>query len=287
MAGGVRIRVVSPALFAAFLVAGCTGATTYYSAEDAPVTVRNGTVDPRLAATRALGGPLSPIVRNLAAPYGQLQFARGLEAYLARTLRPLDIVLVRSRPALTRELFPSHFTHAVVWLGTPEQLRAYDGLQLPRKYRGAIAAGKTVYESAGDAVRLAGIDQILNTDEIIILRPTGLSPKRAKAKYAGLLSKLGTPFDYNFDYADKSRLTCMEVVADVFPELGIPVRYSTGRFAIIPDDIVRRAISPGSGLGFVAYLKPQGPESFAVFGIGEASEALSEPSAKPALATIY
>jgi hypothetical protein len=144
-----------------------------------------------------------------------------------------------------------------------------------------------VFEAAGDEVRLRGIDQILNTDEFVILRPAALGPARARAKYAALLSHLGTPFDYNFDYADTSRLTCMETVASAFPEFGIPVRYTSGRYAIIPDDIVRRALVPGSGLNFVAHILPQGISGYSVGGSATAAAMLSEARPKPVLAKFY
>ncbi len=188
---------------------------------------------------------------------------------------------MRSRPALTRAIFPSHFTHSIVWLGTPQQLRANGGLRIAGKRGADILAGDTAYESAGDEVRLRGIGQILNTDEIVILRPASLGPARAQAKYRALLSKLGTPFDYNFDYADTSRLTCMEAVADAFPEFDIPVRYTAGRYAIIPDDIVRQALIPGSGLRLVEYISARGADGYTLGGADEAAPMLSEAKPKP------
>jgi len=271
----------------ALVIAGCTGASSYFDASDAPDTVANGSVDPRLALTRAVGGPLAPFVRNMAAPYGLLHYAAGLEAHLRATLRPLDIILVRSRSALTRAFFPSYFTHSIVWLGTPEEMRANGGLRVAGVHAASILAGNTVYESAGDAVRLRDISEVLNTDEILILRPQGLNQARARAKYLDLLNKIGTPFDYNFDHFDKLRLTCMEAIADAFPEFEIPVRYTTGRYAIIPDDIVHRALSPGSGLVLVEYLRSSGSNTFAIHDQKAAAAVLSEPRAKPQLTTIY
>jgi hypothetical protein len=272
---------------AALVVAGCTGASSYFDASDAPDTVANGSVDPRLALTRAVGGPLAPIVRNMAAPYGGLRFANGLEDYLRETLRPFDIVMVRSRPALTRAIFPSYFTHSLVWLGTPEEMRANGGLQVAGKHAKRIQAGKTVFEAAGDEVRLSEIGEILNTDEIAILRPQALGRKRSLGKYRGLLSKVGMPFDYNFDFLDKSRLTCMETVAEIFPEFGVPVRYTAGRYAVIPDDLVRRALAPGSGLTVVAHIQSNAGASYAIRSPSAVAQLLSQPQAKPRLATVY
>lgn len=281
---GVRTAAAAAVLASALALSGCAG-KAYYLMADAPEAIKQGALDPRLAVTQRFGAAFSPVVRNIAAPYGRLRFAPGLEAHLVATLQPLDIVLVRSRPALTRVAFPSHFTHAAVWLGQPRQIAAHGGYSIAsvRQRQGDLEAGRTVFESADDFVHLSGIEKILNTDEIAILRPA----RRGAGKYAALFSDLDKPFDYNFDYSDKTRLTCMEAVAEAFPELGIPVRYTTGRYAIVPDDIVRRALTPGSGLAFVEYIRGQDANGFERLGRHAAAASLSAPKPRPKHASIY
>ncbi|MEZ5870777.1 MAG: YiiX/YebB-like N1pC/P60 family cysteine hydrolase [Nitratireductor sp.] len=264
-------------------LSACQTLSKYYLASDAPEPVKAGSVDPRLDLTRKLGAQLSPVIRKMAAPYGRLHHATGFEQELRSILRPLDILIVRSRPALTRLAFPSHFTHAEVWLGTPEQMRALGAFLIPSvaKHRGEIMAGKSVLEAANDDVHLSGFDQISNTDEVVVLRPVGLTQVDARYKFSALFKQLGEPFDYNFDYSDTSRLTCMEVVKAAYPELGIPVRYTAGRYAVIPDDIVRRGLTPGSGLRFVAYFSGKGFDGYQVRGADAVAAMISQPAPKP------
>ena len=270
-------------------LSACQTLSKYYLASDAPEPVKAGMVDPRLELTRKLGAQLSPVIRNMAAPFGRLHYAKGFEAELRSILQPLDILIVRSRPAVTRIAFPSHFTHAEVWLGTEAQMQALGAFSLPgvREYRAEIRAGKTVYEAANDDVHLSGFDQISNTDEVVVLRPSGMSAAKARRKYAALFNQIGMPFDYNFDYSDTSRLTCMEAVANAFPELRIPVRYTTGRYAIIPDDIVRRGLTPGSGLRVIAHFSGKGFDDHAVNDAGYVAGLISEPAPKPLYRASY
>ena len=243
-------------VFCALLVSGCAGGSKFYDYSDAPGFVQEGGLDPRLAVTKVFGAPLSPLVRNMAVPSGRLRRASGLKQELLETLRPLDIVLVRSRPAVTRLAIPSHFTHATLWLGKPSEIEAAGLLDYPevRDHRDDILAGKIVFEAAGSDVHLSGIRELTNTDEIVILRPKGLTRSRIRRKFRSLFGHLGMPFDYNFDYKDKSRLTCMETIAAVFPEFKLPVRYTVGRYAIIPDDLVRMALRRRAGVNVVRHI---------------------------------
>jgi hypothetical protein len=274
--GSLRSIVVRlAALQLAVLLAGCGGG--YVDVTDAPASFGSGRTDPRLAVMQAFGRPLSPIVRNLALPHGKLLRFAEVEQALRDSARPLDIALIRSRPALTRALIPSHFTHAMIFLGTEEQLRANGLWSHPaiRPHQADIRAGYTILESSLDSVHLSPFSEMYDVDEVLLLlhRPAG----DAGADYAALFSRLGAEFDYTFDYEDTEKLTCAELIADVFPELRIPVRYSVGRLAIIPDDIARRALEGSRHLSPAIYIRADGRGRFVVGSAEEAAARLSQP----------
>ncbi|WP_127599027.1 YiiX/YebB-like N1pC/P60 family cysteine hydrolase [Nitratireductor alexandrii] len=279
MGSGCSTPARLAALMLTAVLAACAAARTYVAAEDAPAYAKDGYVDPRLALTRVIGAPLAPIVRNLRAPHGRLHGRAGLERFLRDALRPLDIVVIRSRPAATRLLIPGHFTHATVWLGTPAEMRALGAWSLSavRPYRERLRAGRPVFEAARDAVQLSPMREITDVDEIVILRPRPGGRGWAREKYAGLFTAIGRPFDYNFDWTDKARLTCAELVAGVFPEFELPVRYTQGRYAIVPDDIVRAATVPGSRLRIVRYVAPAAGDGFSASGGEAVLKLLSRP----------
>jgi hypothetical protein len=289
MGMGIRSLKSSLRLFAvavlAFALAGCATRKIYFAEEDAPAYAKAGQTGPLLALTQAIGGALSPVVRNLAAPHGELIYRKGLAEFVMSELRPLDIVLVRSRPALTRALITSHFTHAIVWLGTEAEMKRGGVLSLPEvePYRKAISEGRTALESAKDSVRLSPFTKIIDVDEIVILRVRDRGAARRRAKYAAMFKRLGAPFDYNFNLRDGARLTCAELVAEVFPEFGIPVRFARGRYAIIPDDIARVAAEGSPHLSVRRYIWPDGPESYAVGGRSDVRAVLTAPQPSASL----
>jgi len=282
-------RSVCLAITCGAVLAGCASGGKFYDYSDAPGYVQQGGIDPRLAVTKIFGRPLSPIVRNMALPSGRLRRAAGLKQELLDTLRPLDIVLVRSRPAITRLAIPSHFTHATLWLGKPSEIKAAGLLNIPsvRDHSADLMAGKTVFEAADSEVHLSRISELTNTDEIVILRPKGLTMSIIRKKFESLFGHLGTPFDYNFDYNDKSKLTCMETIAMVFPEMGLPVRYTIGRYAIIPDDIVRMALNGHAGVKIVQHVVSNGRKRHRIQGPETLSAKIKSPSKRPKHAIFF
>lgn len=258
---------------------GCSFGGHYFRETDAPLHIKNGETDPRLTLTQVIGRPASPVVRNMAWPFGRLYFARGLEGYLRETLQPMDILLIRSRPAVTWLTIPSHFTHAAVWLGNPTEAKILlaKGKATWEPYQAALDAGFTLFEAAGDTVRLAGLRNIINTNEIVILRPGKLFNENKSSRYAVLFGFLGKPFDYNFDYRDNTRLTCIETIHSVFPEFDLPVRYSSGRYVLIPDDLAHLAIPDDALIKPIAYILPEGEEDYRLADRNELKSVLSRP----------
>ena len=270
-------------LFLPFL-ASCTAINSYFEEGDAPQKLKEGRTGFRLALTRVLGRPLSQFVRITKAPYGKLSFAADLQEHLYRTLKPLDIVLVRSRPALTRFFIPSHFTHAVIWLGHPDQIIASGILNFPRvrKHRRVLLSGNVVFEAKGSKVQLSDSRALFNTNEIIILRPKLENILNYRKRVNHMFEYLGVEFDTNFDFNDESRLTCIEVIGKVFPQFELPIRYTTGRFALIPDDLARLALKDNPHIEFVEYIKSAPVKRFKKLPASDVHAVLTVPARKKA-----
>src|SRR5665811_231833 len=71
--------------------------------------------------------------------------------------------------------------------------------------------------------------------------------------FHGLSENLGMPFDTSFDVKDTSKLTCLELINSVYPQIDLPERYVLGRFAYIPDDLVRRTLEGKNRLRLVTH----------------------------------
>ena len=250
-------KIILP-LVLIFLVqlAGCAGKVAYYDQADAPDHIKKGILDPRLAVTQQLGEAFSPIVRNMRRPYGDLSRETEFKSAFLATIRPLDILAAKSSPGIVSGAIPSFFTHVAVWIGTKDQWVKYGMWNDPAfaKYQPYIEAGNVIIESSNDSVHLSDYYEGTHLlDEIVILRP----PKRRKSQMAaifkGLDGYLGTPFDTSFDVKDTSKLTCLELLNYVYPEINLLERYVQGRYAYIPDDLVRSAVENKSRLRFVTH----------------------------------
>ena len=270
------------ALSALPVLAGCGPA--YFAAEDAPEFIRKGGLDVRLVLTRAVGPPLASVLRQFNLNHGKLHRAERLQAWLRPRLEPLDVVMVRAKAGFTRANVPTHFSHSLVWLGAPEDMKRLGAWDLPqvRAHHARLGGEGSVIEASGAVVQLGGLSEITDVDEIVILRPRAGGAAWARAKYAGLLGRLGTPFDNSFDLRDTTRLSCIELIAEAFPEFAMPVRYSKGRYALVPDDLVRLAIAGSPEIAFSLYVVPSREHGFERRGMREAAAALTHPSAGPA-----
>ncbi len=255
---GDRWQYARMMLAAGYLaLSGCGTPFSYSTLESAPPVTQDEEPGFSQKVMAGFGPVVTPVLKHVAARQGRLAQRVGLLEYLRAELRPLDIVVVRSKLAPSRELIPSHFTHTVIWLGGPDDFRRVDAWDLPqvRPHQADIERGLFGIESANVDVHLVSLEDAANVDEIVILRPVHGGDAWAREKYAGYFERLGRDFDFAFDYGDKDALSCIELVHEVFPEFAIPVRYSTGRHVMVPDDLVRIAAEGSPFLEMVRYIK--------------------------------
>ncbi|MBL4645130.1 MAG: hypothetical protein JKY99_01585 [Rhizobiales bacterium] len=277
-----RLVAFIASIVIAGLLSSCGSLTNYYQSEAAPDHVKAGKKDFRVVFTNVVGPVTSRVFRNARLPNGNLRIADGLREHLKQTLQPLDVVLVRSKPALSRFGIPGHFLHSTIWLGTDEQMKQLGatGLLTSRASRTNLDHNETIVEASAGDVHLVDLDDFIDTDEILIMRPAPMSTSQKRKKYAHINQLLGTKFDTSFDLSDESRLTCIEVIALVFPEFNLPARYSSGRFTLIPDDLAHLAVSKNKILRVIEHIVYVPERKFAVQGRKEVSLLLSHPKEK-------
>ena len=157
-------------------------------------------------------------------------------------LRPLDIVLVSNKQRLSGHTIPGLFGHAAVYLGSEQQLRSADlwGAVGPLE-RKAISRGMVFLEADHKGVHLSLARTTLETDRVLVLRPTLDGTRRATALKHFLVT-LGTPFDFHFDLDTPECVFCTELIQRVLPELGLKNHRVYGRNLIFPDEVARAAL---------------------------------------------
>jgi hypothetical protein len=177
------------------------------------------------------------------------------EAAVLSVVRPLDIVVLSSKGRASGNTIPGLFGHGAVYLGTEAELRALGVWNDPSvaPHQAEISAGATFIESDSKGVHLSPPPIVLDSDRIVVLRPRYSGNARRRTAAAEFAERLGMRFDYHFDNATAEELYCLELIAQVLPEMELPTRTMYRRETILPDDVVAEAAVQRSKLDLVAY----------------------------------
>ena len=204
-------------------------------------------------------------------PGRSLISAEQIEA-MALELQPGDIMLQRREWYLSNVGLPGFWPHAALYIGTPEERRAYfddagveawladqpeaatdlDAL-LETRFPGAYALslipqddGHTprVLEAISEGVVFTTLEHSADADSVVVLRPR--LPRKEKAMaIAQAFHYSGRPYDFNFDFLTDAELVCTELVAKSFEPrdgmsgLEFPLVKIAGRYAT-PANVIAR-----------------------------------------------
>ncbi len=153
-----------------------------------------------------------------------------------KELRPGDIMLERREWYLTNIGIPGFWTHAAIYIGTPEERAAFFNDPVLQGFLSEMKASSVeellkrdsgayrlsikpdshgviprVVEAIGEGVLFTTIEHSADCDSIVVLRPLVSKSDIAKAimrayKYSG------RPYDFDFDFRTDSSLVCTELV---------------------------------------------------------------------------
>jgi hypothetical protein len=140
---------------------------------------------------------------------------------LAPHLRPGDILLARKNWYLSNLGLPGFWTHAALYIGTPQQLKAFstgltDDLQRgfpdawKRYVQGSQGQPHSLIEALSEGVVLGTLKQCRG-DYLAVLRPR-LGPVARSHAIAAAFSHLDKPYDFDFDFTSDNALVCTELV---------------------------------------------------------------------------
>lgn len=231
--------------------------------------------------------------RSLISP-AQIQALRG-------RMRPGDIMLQRREWYLSNVGLPGFWSHAALYVGTPEERRASLGGEEVRRWVAAqgepsgdleallrrAAPGERVMrllssgdghpprviEAISEGVVFTTMEHSADADSIVVLRPK-VAPAAVAAAIARAWAYAGRPYDFNFDFQTDSALVCTELVYKAYePSAASPgVRFHLeeilGRTAIPANSIARQFDqeygTPAAQFEFVAFLDGQEKSGVAV-----------------------
>lgn len=225
------------------------------------------------------------VIAHIAWRRGYLASGEARQAVLSR-LHLMDIVLVSSKGRLSGHTIPGMFQHSAVYVGDERDLRALGAWDHPavKPLHDAIRAGGRFVEADQGGVRVSPPERVLNTDRVVIIRPSIPTPNWKMRSALRLFERVGEPFDFHFDMSTPQVVFCVELICHAIPELGLPRQMVYGRPTIVPDSIALRMIRGGRRLNFVAYVRGS-PGAFEVATRGQLAADLAvqwAPRRKPA-----
>ncbi len=206
--------------------------------------------------------------------------SRRTAAGITDRLQPGDILFQRREWHLTNLGIPGYWTHAALYLGSPDALEAHFAgmaeLQggsvadyLAARHPAAWAAlqetdsegePRSVIEALRPGVVLHSVAESCSCDSLGVLRPR-ISRADTLAAVVEALSHLGKPYDYNFDFTSDNALVCSELIYKAFhasQDIQLEPEETNGRLLLSPNQMAIKFDSELGGdtaqLDFVLFL---------------------------------
>ncbi len=181
-------------------------------------------------------------------------------------LKPGDIILVRRNWKLSNPFLQGFWTHSALYAGTVADLERLGILEQPTvkdnldTYRRPAADGNpyTVIEALGEGVIFNPLPRTLFADYAVVVRPR-LTDGQIAETLVRAFEYVGTPYDFNFDFATTDKLVCTQVIYLAFEGLlHFDLQEVLGRTTLPPLDIARKYVVErelaGRQLDFVLFL---------------------------------
>jgi permuted papain-like amidase YaeF/Yiix C92 family enzyme len=221
-----------------------------------------------------------PVQKNISALMGNIKVWRpGFSLIspaqieqLKEKLRPGDILLQRREWYATNVGIPGFWTHAALYIGSPEERSNYftdpglkkwveeqgakDGIfdtllqnKYPTKYQLSITPHEEkqiprVLEAIAEGVSFTTLEHSAAADSIVVLRPN-LSQKDIGRAIIKAFHYSGRPYDFNFDFRTDSELVCSELIYKAYEGtwgaggLSLPLSEVLERPLLSPNEIAR------------------------------------------------
>src|SRR5258706_8494117 len=174
---------------------------------------------------------------------------RALE-HLRGALRPGDVLLTRSEDRITSAILPGFWTHAALFVGTPETLAATAILDHPKvdRLRGIFARTDSgsglVVEAVPRGCRVHTLEYCLRADHVAVLRPN-LEAPALREGIVQAFSHVGKPSDFEFDFNVRPQIGCTELIYRSLHGRGgiqFALTKRLGRFTLTADDMVEQLL---------------------------------------------
>lgn len=196
-------------------------------------------------------------------------------AKVATVLKPGDVFITRHDDAMSNLFLPGFWPHGALYIGSPDARKT---MRLPSVSDGYKHSADEVefLESKKDGVLFRPIDETLQVDAFVVLRPK-LPVSEISMSLTRALSHAGKLYDFIFDFSTADRLVCTEVIYRAYHGIG-PIQF------VLSDKAGRKCLSAEDFLNQA--LRNDWFEIVLLYGVG-GNEILTGPAARKTLAVSF
>lgn len=183
-----------------------------------------------------------PLVKNIGAPK---RVTSEVIETLKTQLRPGDVFITRHDDAMSNLFLPGYWPHGALYIGPPEARLTRGIDDVSDGYKHSASEDINILEAKKDGVLLRPIEETLQVDAFVVLRPK-LSEAHINQALSKGLSHAGKLYDFIFNFATSDRLVCTEVIYRAYHGVG-PISFTlstkAGRNCLSAEDFLNQAIA--------------------------------------------
>jgi len=158
-------------------------------------------------------------------------------------LQPGDVLVTRHLHALTNLFLPGTWPHTALYVGDAAERQTLD-IQAKERINKLWQDDICTFEALKDGVRLRSLEETLNVDGFIVIRPN-LSSAGIKTGIERVLMHAGKYYNFDFDFFRSDRLVCTEVIYRAFDgieDLKFNLVERAGRQTLAAEDFLDMAL---------------------------------------------
>jgi len=144
--------------------------------------------------------------------------------------QPGDILITRHHHALTNLFLPGYWPHAALYVGRNTSLLSDNGW----------TKNTRTFEALKDGVHFRTLDETLNVDAFVLIRPNFSKDEKAKA-IQRVIQHEGKAYNFDFDFFRSDQLVCTEVIYRAYDGINnesIPLKERMGNQTLSAEDLL-------------------------------------------------
>lgn len=163
---------------------------------------------------------------------------------LKSELRPGDVFITRHDDAMSNLFLPGFWPHGALYIGPSDTRKKRGVVDVSDGFKNSNSKDINILEAKKDGVLLRPIEETLQVDAFVVLRPR-LSAANINEALGKGLSHAGKLYDFIFNFATSDRLVCTEVIYRAYHGVGpmdFALETKAGRKCLSAEDFLNQAI---------------------------------------------